>query len=286
MLFLSEKLRDPRIPGKILFNEDENAHLPLHWHTNVEICYFLQGGFRARVDNKCYDVQNQQVILVNSGQLHHVGENSVGEHRGISLVADMNFWQNLCPDLDSLEFELSICPDRVPELKNLMTNLYEACRTYSYTRELHPDSTFSDRELLQIYGLICMIYYTLTKYFSRRRKAGSSYRLSARESSLQDIIQYINTHYTEHLMLKDIASHYNISCEYLSRLFKKKLGLTYKEYLYSIRLTHACRLLAHTEKSILDISMEAGFPDMRAFSQQFNRVYHTTPKEYRRRYRL
>ena len=286
MLFLSEKLRDPRIPGKILLNEDENAHLPLHWHTNVEICYFLQGGFRARVDNKCYDVQNQQLILVNSGQLHHVGENSVGEHRGISLVADMNFWQNLCPDLDSLEFELSICPDRVPELKNLMTNLYEACRTYSYTRELHPDSTFSDRELLQIYGLICMIYYTLTKYFSRRRKAGSSYRLSARESSLQDIIQYINTHYTEHLMLKDIASHYNISCEYLSRLFKKKLGLTYKEYLYSIRLTHACRLLAHTEKSILDISMEAGFPDMRAFSQQFNRVYHTTPKEYRRRYRL
>lgn len=286
MLFLSEKLRDPRIPGKILFNEDENAHLPLHWHTNVEICYFLQGGFRACVDNKCYDVQNQQLILVNSGQLHHVGENSVGEHRGISLVADMNFWQNLCPDLDSLEFELSICPDRVPELKNLMTNLYEACRTYSYTRELHPDSTFSDRELLQIYGLICMIYYTLTKYFSRRRKTGSSYRLSARESSLQDIIQYINTHYTEHLMLKDIASHYNISCEYLSRLFKKKLGLTYKEYLYSIRLTHACRLLAHTEKSILDISMEAGFPDMRAFSQQFNRVYHTTPKEYRRRYRL
>ena len=232
MLFLSEKLRDPRIPGKILFNEDENAHLPLHWHTNVEICYFLQGGFRARVDNKCYDVQNQQLILVNSGQLHHVGENSVGEHRGISLVADMNFWQNLCPDLDSLEFELSICPDRVPELKNLMTNLYEACRTYSYTRELHQDSTFSDRELLQIYGLICMIYYTLTKYFSRRRKTGSSYRLSARESSLQDIIQYINTHYTEPLMLKDIASHYNISCEYLSRLFKKKLGLTYKEYLY------------------------------------------------------
>lgn len=117
MLFLSERLRDPRIPGKILFNEDENAHLPLHWHTNVEICYFLQGGFRARVDSQCYDVQNQQLILVNSGQLHYVGENSVGDHRGISLVADMNFWQNLCPDLDALEFDLSICPERISELK-------------------------------------------------------------------------------------------------------------------------------------------------------------------------
>lgn len=285
MLFLSERLRDPRIPGKILFNEDENAHLPLHWHTNVEICYFLQGGFRARVDSQCYDVQNQQLILVNSGQLHYVGENSVGDHRGISLVADMNFWQNLCPDLDALEFDLSICPERISELKNLMTHLYETSRTYSYARELHQDSAESDLELLQIHGLICMIYYTLAKHFSRPKKAGSSCRLSDRESSLQDIIQYINTHYTEPLMLKDMASLYNISCEYLSRLFKKKLGLTFKEYLYSIRLTHACRLLAHTEKNILDISMEAGFPDMRAFSQQFDRVYHTTPKEYRRRFR-
>ena len=86
-------------------------------------------------------------------------------------------------------------------------------------------------------------------------------------------------------MLKDIADQYNFSCEHLSRLFRKKLGLTFKEYLYSIRLTHACRLLTHTEKSILDISLEAGFPDMRAFSQQFNRVYHTPPKEYRRRFR-
>ena len=60
MLFLSEKLNDPRIPGKILFNEDENAHLPPHWHSNVEICFFLQGGFCARIDGQCYTVQNQQ----------------------------------------------------------------------------------------------------------------------------------------------------------------------------------------------------------------------------------
>ena len=28
-------------------------------------------------------------------------------------------------------------------------------------------------------------------------------------------------------MLKDIADHYNFSCEHLSRLFRKKLGLTF-----------------------------------------------------------
>lgn len=285
MLFLSERLNDSRIPGKILFNEDENAHLPLHWHTNVEICYFLQGGFRARVDGTCYHVQNQELIIINSGQLHHVGENSVGEHRGISLVADMGFWKELCPELDTLEFDLTVCPERVEELKQLMTSLYDASCTYYYAKESPSSEQAASRELLQISGLICLIYYTLSKYFSRPRKNVLSCRLSVQQTNLQDIIQHINTHYTEPLMLKDIAERYNISCEHLSRLFKKKLGLTFKEYLYSIRLTHACRLLVHTEKSGLEIAMEAGFPDMRAFSQQFDRVYHMTPKEYRRKYR-
>ena len=173
MLFLSEKLNDPRIPGKILFNEDENAHLPPHWHSNVEICFFLQGGFCARIDGQCYTVQNQDLILVNSGQLHHVGENSVGERRGISLVADMDFWHDFCPELDSLEFSLSICPERVPELKQLMTALYDASCTYYCAKESHRDSGAASRELLQIHGLICMVYYTLTKYFSRPQKTAS-----------------------------------------------------------------------------------------------------------------
>ena len=284
MLFLSEKLNDPRIPGKILFNEDENIHLPLHWHTNIEICYFLQGGFLARIDGHCYQVQNYDLFVVNSGQLHHVGENSVGEHRGISLVADMDFWQSICPELDTLEFDLSICPAQVPTMKRLMTQLYNASCAYSAAKESYGESGTSSRELLQIHGLICIVYYVLTKYFSRPKKADISRRLTLQKSNLQDVVQYINSHYTEPLMLKEIASRYNISCEHLSRLFKKKLGLTFKEYLYTIRLTHACRLLAHTDKSILEVSMEAGFPDMRAFSQQFDRVYHTTPKEYRRRF--
>lgn len=283
MLFLSEKFNDPRIPGKILFNEDENIDLPLHWHTNIEICYFLQGGFLARIDGHCYPVQNDDLFVVNSGQLHHVGENSVGEHRGISLVADMDFWHSICPELDTLEFDLSICPVQIATMKQLMAQLYDASCAYSSAKEACGEEA-ANREVLQIHGLICIIYYVLTKYFSYPKKADVSRRLSLQKSNLQDIVQYINVHYTEPLMLKEIATCYNISCEHLSRLFKKKLGLTFKEYLYTIRLTHACRLLAHTDKSILEVSMEAGFPDMRTFSQRFDRVYHTTPKEYRRQF--
>ena len=50
-------------------------------------------------------------------------------------------------------------------------------------------------------------------------------------------------------------------------------------------MTYACKLLSYSDKSLLEVAMDAGFPDLRAFSQQFDRAYHTTPKEYRRQFR-
>ena len=45
MLFLSEKLNDPRIPGKILFNEDEKRPSAASLALQCGDLLFLQGGF-------------------------------------------------------------------------------------------------------------------------------------------------------------------------------------------------------------------------------------------------
>ena len=153
MLFLYDKMDDPRIPGKLLFNDDDNASLPLHWHANVEICYFLQGGFRAHIDGQSYQVQNEDLLLVNSWQIHHVGKNSVGEHRGISLVADMEFWRSVCPNLDQLEFRLDRAPDRLPELKRLMEELYNVSCTYDNAENAGDEAT-CNLEVLRLHSII------------------------------------------------------------------------------------------------------------------------------------
>lgn len=286
MMFLSDKMNDPRIPGKILFQEDENAHLPVHWHDNVEIAFFLQGGFRVQIDGKFYDVHNNDLFMVNSGQMHLWGRNCVGRYKGITLVADMDFWENICPNLNELEFDFAICPEQVPTLKNLMMQLYETSSDYYTAKMLHSESTTSGKELMALHGLVCMIYYMLTTYFSRPRSTSPYSRIQIQKSNLQDVVQYINTHYTEHLLLKDVAEIHNISCEHLARIFKKSLGMTFKEYLNTVRLNHACKLMIHTNLGTLEIATEAGFPDLRSFGQQFDRVYHMTPKEFRKKYHI
>ncbi len=121
----------------------------------------------------------------------------------------------------------------------------------------------------------------LTKHFSRRIERSSDRHSICGKNKLQETLEYINNNYTDALTLQDVAAFYGVSCEHFSRMFKKQMNMTFKEYLSRIRLSHANKLLLHTTETMLDIAMKTGFPDLRAFNRQFKEMYDMTPKECR-----
>lgn len=279
MLYLNEILKYEKIPGKVIF---ENDPLPPHWHDNIEIGYFVKGGFTANIDGRWFTVHDDDLLVVNSGQVHHIGDNSVGEDRGVSLVVDMEFLTRMCPDISLLEFDLAISPEKVRDIKNLFRDLYDATILYRRARSSQTQDGFAaGRELLQVNGLVCLIYYMLIKYFSKRAEARNENETFVGKQKLHDSIQFINSHYTDMLTLQDVSAHCGVTREHFSRMFKQYMGMTFKEYLYRIRLAHAYKLLIHTDNTMLDIAMETGFPDLRAFNRQFKEMYGMTPKECR-----
>jgi len=283
MLFLNEILKYEKVPGKVIFDGDGNVPLPPHWHDNIELCYFIRGGFVANIDGRAFPVQPGELLIINSGVIHYTGDHTVGENRGVSVVADMDFLKKMCPNLDELEFSLAMAPSRIDEFVGLFHQLYDASLLYKRVRTSDSDnSPAASRELLQISGLVCLIYYMLTKYFSRPAVRRADCHSVFSRQNLQQALQYINTHYTENLTLQDAADFCGVSREHFSRVFKAHMGVTFKEYLYNIRLSHAYKLLLHTHKSMLDIAMESGFPDLRAFNRQFKQLYDTTPKACRK----
>jgi len=65
-------------------------------------------------------------------------------------------------------------------------------------------------------------------------------------SSIERIIEYIKNHYMEEITLDDLAKMVYLSPTYLSYLFKKQLGVTFKEYLINIRLKKSKELIETT----------------------------------------
>ncbi|MCD9020717.1 helix-turn-helix transcriptional regulator [Cohnella silvisoli] len=72
------------------------------------------------------------------------------------------------------------------------------------------------------------------------------------------------------------------SQEHLGRSIKKHYGMTPTEWLNGFKLQYAASLLLHTEESIIDISIEAGFDNLSHFYHVFKRYYKLSPARYRK----
>lgn len=94
-------------------------------------------------------------------------------------------------------------------------------------------------------------------------------------------LRYINRNYKDKISLKDIEKELNINPSYFSTLFKQEMGVTFTDYLNTLKVQYACTLLENTNLSIIDISLSAGFDDQSYFTKVFKRIKGTTPKTWK-----
>ena len=101
---------------------------------------------------------------------------------------------------------------------------------------------------------------------------------------MRRIVSYIEDHFSEKILLSDIADEENLDLYYLSHLFTESFGIPFQKYIAKLRCEHARSLLLMTDRSLLDISISLGFSDPKYFNKNFKDLYGCTPKEYRVRF--
>lgn len=109
-----------------------------------------------------------------------------------------------------------------------------------------------------------------------RRKSGP------RTDKAVQMAQFIVGHYPEPLTVSRVAETVGLKPNYASTLFQQTFGMTVLEYLTQHRLAHAQRLLATTNRPVLEIAFEAGFGSSSRFYAAFEAATGQTPRQYRR----
>lgn len=104
----------------------------------------------------------------------------------------------------------------------------------------------------------------------------------AKKQNLQNIKDYIDSHYQEKITLDTLSEQFFINKYYLTRVFKEQFGVPVVSYLIQVRITHAKRLLRFTDHSIERIGQECGIGDANYFTRIFRKVEGVTPGGYRR----
>lgn len=104
-----------------------------------------------------------------------------------------------------------------------------------------------------------------------------------RNELIDTLTSYLERNFAKPVTLEELAHIVNLSPDYMSAQFKKKMGITIMQYLTEIRIGHARHLLTlHPEKKVLEIGKICGFESPSYFGKTFKKEVGITPEGYRK----
>ncbi|MFN7119233.1 MAG: GyrI-like domain-containing protein [Saprospiraceae bacterium] len=101
------------------------------------------------------------------------------------------------------------------------------------------------------------------------------------ELSIREASQWLEAHWSEPILLQDVAAHAHLSPYHFHRIFKTFTQTTAKQLLTRLRLEKAAQLLRFTDLEIAQIAMEVGYENHETFTRAFKNHFGQPPSDYR-----
>lgn len=106
------------------------------------------------------------------------------------------------------------------------------------------------------------------------------------DGGMKAVIDYIERNLKRGISLEDVANHVNISTYYLSKIFKKEMGVNFITYVTDRKMDMAKEMLVNTDIPVLNIALDLAYNEANYFSKAFKKKTGLTPSEYREKYRI
>ena len=160
-------------------------------------------------------------------------------------------------------------PDDLIPFTSLLTDLYNLASSSDYIRDM--------RRINEKLG-------SLLTLLMEQSWHPESVIVSRKRIELAAVKEYLDEHYTEKIMLEELAEKFFINKFYLSKSLKETYGTTVNNYLISKRITRAKQLLRFTDMTVDEVGVAVGMGDANYFSRMFRKVEGISPREYRKQW--
>ena len=100
-------------------------------------------------------------------------------------------------------------------------------------------------------------------------------------STMNLVLRHIDRNLTGDLNETDLAALARQSVSTFSRSFRKRTGMTFVQYVNSLRIELACQHLGQPELTVAEICYEVGFNNVSNFNRQFLAVKGMPPSKFR-----
>ena len=249
-----------------------------HSHNEFEIAVLLRGKAFMTVEERTFELNEGDVVFINSSEIHSYRNATFGD-APIFLFAQISnhCFYDYFPEIRTTVFESCMLSDfyKPDELNELKTILFDSAAEY-----------FSDKPRYQL-PLLSHIAAVLNSLYTHvpfaiitEKEKGAA---KARHARMERIINYIDENFESRIRLQDIADMEKLTPTHFSHLFSSMFHVTFQNYVTHKSTEQCVRLMAQTEKTILEICYESGFSDPKYMNAAFMKEFGCSPKEFRLR---
>lgn len=246
--------------GAVSFRKMEAGHhTRLHWHNFHEFELVLRGSGRHRCNGRNGSFSEGDCWLLNPADSHELYFESDTE------IANWSFSDEALPE----------------ELRTRMENFTLCCRLepeevreiVGEFRRLSRSDVADPLNLLEWSSALNLLLIRIAgKDIGRNRPPSAALRTA---------IRWIRNHFQQEITLTQLGGVLSLSPNHVGQLFRRELGRSFPDYVMSLRLNCACRLLKQPELALKEVADRSGFGSIEYFHKIFKEQLGCTPSEYR-----
>jgi len=139
---------------------------------------------------------------------------------------------------------------------------------------------YRNDDYTSLLGLKTILYNTLVAFYAKYNWGNTE--IKKYPLQVLNIMEYIQSHLSIGLTIKEISDTLFLSESSVSKSFKAETGITIGTYIDNLIFTKANQLLLDKNNSLRDISTSLGFCDQFYFSRRFKEKFGMSPQQYRR----
>ena len=251
-----------------------------HCHDYYELYIHLRGGEYMGVDNKLYLLKPNQMFIIPPFYMH--GLSCTKEMRGYERA-----YLNLSPEIMEIlgcgqlnlgdylrsftsreQYTYQLDEERARQFVQCIRFIQE-----DQGKDLKPTQRFQMyAKMIDLMSLVCQV----------AGEEEPEQEGAVSNSFIQDVLTYINNHYTEELRVGELAKHFSVSDSYLSHEFARLINRSLYEYILYRRIMLS-RQKMMSEDSLNVIAYQCGFNDYSNYLRSFTKLVGMSPSRYRKR---
>ena len=258
-----------------LYRNKDMAPLEEHCHDFYEMFFLADGNVTFLIDEEEYVMNREDILLLPPGIFHRE-------------IPGPGYYERII---------LRLNPWYLTRLSTRKTNL-ASCFVFSeekgYLLKAEPFERNRIRAVLYVllqetkgndFGKDILIESELKRLLIMMNRCQSlnipAQKADTQEGgkNMQEILRYINQHYTENITLDLLCEKFYISKFYLSRSFERLTGQSIYKYILEKRMIMARQLLLFGERPT-EIYTLCGFTNYSNFYRAFKKYYEMSPSQF------